>query len=155
NGKLLISPMFERQTASRPRHGGPAPAPCLARNLVVLATAAAITLGQAGSALAQAQKVPVLRDAETEELLRDYARPILKAAGLQQQKVEIVIINSREFNAFVADGRRIFVNYGALFESTTPNQIIGVIAHEAGHIAGGHLSRMREQLASAQTAAPA
>ena len=107
----------------------------------------------AGEALAQQGKLPVLRDAETEELLRDYTRPILKAAGLSQQNIEVVIINSREFNAFVADGRRIFVNYGALYDSTTPNQIIGVFAHETGHIAGGHLARIREQLASAQTAA--
>jgi len=106
-----------------------------------------------GGALAQQGSLPVLRDAESEELLRDYMRPLLKAAGLSQQKIEVVIINSREFNAFVADGRRIFVNYGALFESTTPNQIIGVLAHETGHIAGGHLARIRDQLASAQTAA--
>ena len=55
------------------------------------------------------------------------------------------------FNAFVADGRRIFVNHGALLQSETPNQIIGVLAHETGHLAGGHLARMREQLAQAQT----
>ena len=49
------------------------------------------------------------------------------------------------------DGRRIFINTGALMEATTPNQIIGVLAHETGHIAGGHLARLREQLAAAQT----
>ncbi len=125
----------------------------LARSAVAMATAAAILCGHAGQALAQQGKLPVLRDAESEELLRDYSRPILKAAGLARQNVEVVIINSRDFNAFVADGRRIFVNYGALFQSTTPNQIIGVLAHETGHIAGGHLARIREQLASAQTAA--
>jgi len=118
-----------------------------------MATAAAILCGHAGQAFAQQGKLPVLRDAESEELLRDYSRPILKAAGLSRQNIEVVIINSREFNAFVADGRRIFVNYGALYQSTTPNQIIGVLAHETGHIAGGHLARIREQLASAQTAA--
>jgi len=115
--------------------------------------ATAILFSHAGQAVAQQGRLPVLRDAETEELLRDYTRPILKAAGLAQQNIEVVIINSREFNAFVADGRRIFVNYGALYESLTPNQIIGVLAHETGHIAGGHLARIRETLASAQTAA--
>lgn len=94
----------------------------------------------------------IIRDAETEELLREYMRPILKAAGLARQNIEVVIINDRVFNAFVADGRRIFVNLGALTDSTTPNQIIGVLAHETGHIAGGHLARRREQLAHAQTA---
>ena len=63
----------------------------------------------------------------------------------------VVIINDRSFNAFVADGRRIFVNGGALLDAETPNQIIGVLAHETGHIAGGHLARLREQLAAAST----
>jgi predicted Zn-dependent protease len=62
-----------------------------------------------------------------------------------------VILNEASFNAFVADGRRIFVNYGAILQSETPNQIIGVLAHETGHLAGGHLSKLREQLANAQT----
>jgi predicted Zn-dependent protease len=84
-------------------------------------------------------------------LLRDYTRPILRAAGLEKQNIQIVIINESVFNAFVADGRRIFVNYGALMQSETPNQIIGVLAHETGHLAGGHLARLREQLARAQT----
>lgn len=97
--------------------------------------------------------MPIIRDTEIEQLLRDYTQPILKAAGLANQNVQIVIINNRTFNAFVMDGRRIFVNMGALMESETPNQIIGVLAHEAGHIAGGHLSRLRDELANAQTLA--
>src|SRR5262245_40708539 len=95
--------------------------------------------------------LPLIRDAEIEQLLREYTTPILRAAGLGPQNVQVVIINDRTFNAFVMDGRRIFVNSGALFESTTPNQIIGVLAHEAGHIAGGHLAKMRQEMANAQT----
>ena len=97
-------------------------------------------------------RVNVIRDTEIEELLRDYMRPILKTAGLGKQNIEVVLIGDRNFNAFVADGRRIFVNTGALSDSTTPNQIIGVLAHETGHIAGGHLARLRDQIAKAQTA---
>ena len=96
--------------------------------------------------------LPLIRDAEIEQLMRDYTAPILKAAGLGQQNVQVVLINARVFNAFVMDGRRIFVNVGALYDSKTPNEIIGVLAHETGHMAGGHLSRLREQLATAQTA---
>ena len=104
------------------------------------------------SALAQQEKgPPVIRDTEAEQLLRDYTRPILRAAGLEKQNIQIVIINDGVFNAFVADGRRIFVNYGAIMQSETPNQIIGVLAHETGHLAGGHLAKLREQLAQAQT----
>ncbi len=94
---------------------------------------------------------PLLRDTEIENLLRDYTRPILRAAGLEKQNISIAIINDPTFNAFVADGRRIFVNYGALMQSQTPNQLIGVLAHETGHLAGGHLSKLRTQLAQAQT----
>jgi predicted Zn-dependent protease len=93
----------------------------------------------------------LLRDTEIEQLLRDYARPVLRAAGLEKQNIQVSIINDPSFNAFVADGRRIFVNYGALMQSTTPNQLIGVLAHETGHLAGGHLSKLRSQLAQAQT----
>ena len=101
---------------------------------------------------AQAQKgPPIVRDAEIEQLLREYTQPLLKTAGLTQQNIQPVIINDRAFNAFVADGRRIFVNAGALMDSDTPNQITGVLAHETGHIAGGHLARLREQLANATT----
>ena len=80
-----------------------------------------------------------MRDAEIEQLLREYTQPILKAAGLAQQNIQVVIINQRAFNAFVADGRRIFINAGTIMEAETPNQVIGVLAHETGHIAGGHL----------------
>ncbi len=93
----------------------------------------------------------MIRDTEAEQLLRDYTRPILHAAGLEKQNIQVVIINDSTFNAFVADGRRIFVNYGAIMQSETPNQLIGVLAHETGHLAGGHLAKMREQIAQAQT----
>jgi predicted Zn-dependent protease len=95
--------------------------------------------------------VPLIRDAEIEQLLRDYSQPILRAAGLGQQNIRVTIINDRAFNAFVMDGRRIFINAGALMDAKTPNEVIGVLAHESGHIAGGHLSRLRQQLAQAQT----
>jgi predicted Zn-dependent protease len=116
------------------------------------AIAVAITLVAAPQvALAQEQKLAILRDTETEQLLRDYSRPILHVAGLEKQNIQVTIINEAVFNAFVADGHRIFINHGALLQSETPNQIIGVLAHETGHLAGGHLARLREQLATAQT----
>jgi predicted Zn-dependent protease len=96
--------------------------------------------------------MPLIRDAEIEQLLRDYAQPILRAAGLAKQNVKVVVLRDRSFNAFVMDGRHIFINAGALFDAKTPNEVIGVFAHETGHLAGGHLQRLREQLASAQTA---
>ncbi len=112
---------------------------------------AVTSLGGTASAIAQSN-VPIVRDAEIEALVRDYARPIFKAAGLSKSGIDIVLVNDPSFNAFVA-GRRMFINTGALMQAETPNEIIGVIAHEAGHIAGGHQERLREQLARAQTMA--
>ena len=115
--------------------------------MIALVTASALFGVQAKAQPAP----PIIRGAEVEQLLKDYTQPILRVAGLSQQNVQVVIINDRSFNAFVADGRRIFVNGGALLDAETPNQIIGVLAHETGHIAGGHLARLREQLAAAST----
>ncbi len=98
---------------------------------------------------AQAQGLPVVRDAEIEGLMTDYARPIFKAAGLSNRGIDIILLNNLSFNAFVA-GRRIFINTGAIVLAESPNEIIGVLAHESGHIAGGHQERLREQLARAR-----
>ena len=94
----------------------------------------------------------VIRDTEIESLLRDYATPVLRAAGLAQQNVRVVVLNDRTFNAFVMDSRQNFIKAGELFNAKTPHEIIGVFAHETGHLAGGHLLKLREQLARAQTA---
>ncbi|MEH0072841.1 M48 family metalloprotease [Pannonibacter sp. Pt2-lr] len=133
---------------------GKAAAPVLGRILRKAGTlfmAAAIALPSLTAPLAaQGRKIPVVRDAETEELLRDYAAPIFKAAGLPKGQVEIILVNENTFNAFVPDARRMFINVGVLIEAETPGEVIGVIAHEAGHIAGRHLVRLRTALANAQ-----
>src|SRR5882724_8640169 len=121
------------------------------RKFTALAAAIALILAPIPAFAQEGEKLAILRDAETEQVLRDYTRPILRVAGLEKQNIQVTIINQAVFNAFVADGRRIFVNHGALLQSETPNQIIGVLAHETGHLAGGHLAKLREQLAQAQT----
>ncbi|MEW7008350.1 M48 family metalloprotease [Lentilitoribacter sp. EG35] len=105
-----------------------------------------LALGQSG------RSVSIVRDAEIEGLLADYTSPILKAARLQSRGIEVILVNERSFNAFVS-GRRIFVNIGAIMQSETPNEIIGVIAHEAGHLAGNHQERLRAQLDGSKTLA--
>jgi predicted Zn-dependent protease len=145
--------MIEKATPTSTRRMAPA-----ARALAVAtAVAVAASGGAAPPRPAAAQEtptrgMPIIRDTEMEQLLRDYATPILRAAGLAKQNIRVVVINDRAFNAFVMDGRHIFINAGTLFDAKTPNEVIGVLAHETGHLAGGHLSRMREQLATAQTA---
>ena len=94
---------------------------------------------------ARAQRMPpVVRDAETERLLREYTVPIFKAAGLDPVAVHVYMLQSDEVNAFVAGGENLFIYTGLLVRTERPGQLIGVIAHESGHMAGGHL--VREQL---------
>ena len=90
-----------------------------------------------GKALA----ISLIRDAEIEGLLRDYTDPIIEAAGLQPDAVDIYIVNDKSLNAFVAGGKNIFVHTGLIVEAEKPMELIGVLAHETGHIAGSHLAR--------------
>src|SRR5262249_8766338 len=109
----------------------------LKRPLALLAAAALIFAGgPAASQPGESKGPPIIRDPGIEQLLREYTQPVLHVAGLAQQNVQVVIINDRAFNAFVADGRRIFVNAGTLMDAQVPNEVIGVLAHETGHIAG-------------------
>lgn len=120
-----------------------------------VASLAAIACVAASPASAQSpgrDRLPIVRDAEIEGLVREYAAPLLQAAGLSASRVEIILVNDLAFNAFVA-GQRIFINTGTILQSETPNETIGVIAHEIGHLAGGHQERLRDQVARAQTIA--
>ena len=115
--------------------------------------AAAVVLAAAVAApgAAQAQFLSFIRDTEIEKLLNDYSRPIFRAAGLGSQNISMRIVKHETFNAFVLDGQNVFVHTGALMQSDTPNQVIGVIAHESGHISGGHLAQLRDRIARDQT----
>ncbi len=95
---------------------------------------------------ARAQGIALIRDAETEAIIRSYVNPIVTAAGLDANAVRVYIVNDTSFNAFVAEGQNIFMNTGTIMRLEKPNQVVGVIAHEAGHIAGGHLVRAKEQI---------
>ena len=124
------------------------------RGRMVVATWLAVVLLTLQSALpapAVAQGLPLIRDREIERLLNDYASPIFETAGLGGGRITIRIVRSNVFNAFVVDGKNVYVHTGALMQSETPNQIIGVIAHEAGHIAGGDLAALRERIRRDQT----
>lgn len=114
------------------------------RTLSTIAAAAASIALCCSSAAAQG----LLRDAEIEQFLDDYSRPVFKAAGLPASEIKILIIGDQTFNAF-AGGLVMGVNSGLITLSDTPSQIQGVIAHETGHIAGGHSARSDEAMASA------
>ncbi len=93
---------------------------------------------------AQVQAQSILRDAETEAFLRHISEPIFLAAGLTPSSVKIYLIGDKSLNAFVTGGQNIFIHSGLIMASDDVNQLLGVIAHETGHIAGGHLSRRGE-----------
>jgi predicted Zn-dependent protease len=117
-----------------------------------LATAVAATIACTQvTAPAVAQGLPMIRDTEIENVLKDYARPIFRAAGLGANNVAMRIVRHDSFNAFVVDGRNVFINSGTLMQAKTPNEVIGVIAHETGHITGGHLAALRARIARDQT----
>ena len=102
---------------------------------------------------AAAQNIPLIRDTEIENLLNDYARPIFRAGGLGSGRIKVRIVQSDAFNAFVLDGRNVFIHTGTLMQAQTPNEVIGVIAHETGHITGGHMAALRARVAKDQTRA--
>ncbi len=111
---------------------------------------AAILLGLAmfipNSADAAKGRLSFIRDAESENTIRNFATPLFKAAGLEPSAVKIYLVKDRALNAFVAGGQKLFLNTGLLMRSDNPGQVIGVIAHETGHISGGHLSRVHDAL---------
>ncbi len=100
------------------------------------------TLSWGGVAEAQRNSVNLIRDAEIESTLDDITKPILQAAGITPEAVKIYIVQDERLNAFVAGGQNLFFNTGLLQRTEHPGQLAGVVAHEVGHIAGGHLSRV-------------
>ncbi len=86
----------------------------------------------------------VLRDAETEALFADMARPLVIAAGLQPGNVKVVLLQDPEINAFVAGGQTVYLQSGLIDAADNIDQVQGVVAHEIGHITGGHVIRFNE-----------
>lgn len=95
---------------------------------------------QAAPARAQEEPITLIRDTEIEEILRDDAAPLYQAAGVDSKSIHILLIGSKELNAFAAPGT-MAVFTGLILESKNPNQLQGVMAHEIGHLAGGHSAR--------------
>ncbi len=123
------------------------------RSFVLCCFLAAVTVGLLPGQSARAQGLPLIRDTEIELLLNDYSQKVFRAAGLGTGRVTVRIVNNEAFNAFVVDGRNVFMNTGTLMQANSPNEVIGVLAHEAGHIAGGHMAALRSRIAKDQTRA--
>jgi predicted Zn-dependent protease len=106
----------------------------------LLAIVSVISLIGAQPAIAQS----ILRDAETEALMRDASAPLIRSAGLDERNVQVLLINDPSINAFVAGGQIVWFHSGLIAESDNLNQVQGVMAHELGHIEGGHIVRFAE-----------
>lgn len=86
-------------------------------------------------------QINIISDEETELYLQKIASPIYKSAGVPFNRNSFYIVNDDSLNAFVADGNNLFINTGTIIKSESDDEIIGVIAHEVGHIQGGHILR--------------
>ena len=91
----------------------------------------------------------ILRDAETEAFMNDMSAPLVKAAGMDPRNVQVLVINDPEINAFVAGGQYVWVHSGLIAQADNVNQLQGVVAHELGHIEGGHVIRSGEGIKEA------
>jgi predicted Zn-dependent protease len=116
----------------------------MTRSLHRLARMVMLGFALAIAAIQPAAAQSVLRDSETELLFRDISRPMIEAAGLNPNNVKIVLLRDDEINAFVAGGQIVYIHSGLLTASDNVNQLQGVIAHELGHVAGGHIIRLNE-----------
>ena len=123
---------------------------CIARQFSPLLVASCLAAGVIGDA--QAQMPPLVRDAEIELHLRAWSEPVFRAASLEPDSVEIYLVNSPAINAFVMGGQNIFLNTGLIVRAGSADALVGVIAHETGHIAAGHLIRTREAVEKAAIA---
>ncbi len=100
-------------------------------------------------AISSQASTSLIRDAETEKFLHEIADPIFAAANLEAKNINIYIVNDEEINAFVSGGQNVFINTGLIRKYKTPDALIGVIAHETGHIAAGHIARSSEEMKDA------
>jgi predicted Zn-dependent protease len=128
-----------RQDPPEVRRSRPSP-------LAIGAAALLAALSLSGPVRAQEDSVSVIRDTEVEEILHQDADPIFAAAGMNPKSVRLLLLGSKEINASTGAGPIIAINTGLITETKTPNELNGVIAHEAGHAAGGHIARSDENM---------
>lgn len=113
--------------------------PCIRKAVATVAAAFFFLM----PALSHAQEISLISDEETEALLEKIVKPLFAAAGLPYNRNEVHLVNDPTLNAFVADGNHLFIHTGTILNASSPNELAGVIAHETGHIQGGHILRQK------------
>lgn len=102
------------------------------------------------AAASHGSEIRLIRDTEVENIIREFSRPVFQTTGLSPDAIKVHLVNDGRLNAFVAGGLHMFINTGLLTRSKHAGQVIGVIAHETGHISGGHLIRLKQSIKNAQ-----
>ena len=115
-------------------------APARFARMLMLALVLSLALVQP----AVAQDAGILRDTETEALFRDLSRPLIIAAGLDPSSTKVVLLGDPEINAFVDRGQVVYLQSGLILAADDVSEVQGVVAHELGHVAGGHSIRLQQ-----------
>jgi predicted Zn-dependent protease len=116
---------------------------------MMIALILSVSAGRPAHAQDEEAAPSVLRDSETELLFKDMSAPLIKAAGLDPRNVQVTLLNDPEINAFVDRGQIVYIQSGLLLAADNANQVQGVIAHELGHVVGGHSIRMQDGMKTA------
>ena len=135
------------RSGDKKRPPGGRPAQRLLRRLTISVSTIAILCSSIQAA--QAQSLALLQDTETERALKSYEDPLAKAAGLDPNAIHLYLLNDLSVNAFVAEGQNMFIQSGIILYLHSRNELVGVMAHETGHIRAGHLSRNTKALEKA------
>jgi predicted Zn-dependent protease len=112
--------------------------------MIALAALAPMAPAAQAQSNPESMGIPLIRDTEIEAILKADVTPIWKAAGIDPNDAQIHIVGDKTLNAFVAGGQHLFLNAGLIMRTKNPNELMGVMAHETGHMAGGHLARSDE-----------
>ncbi|MEE9208904.1 MAG: M48 family metalloprotease, partial [Kiloniellales bacterium] len=118
----------------------------IASVIATVSAAMLLALAAASPVQGKAKQLRFIRDAEVENIIRAYATPLFHAAGLNPQAIDVYLVNDSRLNAFVLPGLNMFIHTGLLMRAEDPLQLIGVIAHETGHLAAGHTVTRQENL---------
>ncbi len=114
------------------------------RALCIVAVVASVSVSAPVSVNAQDGE-SLIRDTEIEEILLKDSMPIFQAAGLDPKSVHILLVGSKDLQAFAAPGT-MGIYTGLIRQSENPNQLRGVIAHEVGHLQAGHSFRSGDMM---------
>jgi len=106
--------------------------------------------------LEQKEKIQYVQDPAVLEYVNRIATPLLQQANRDRKGVKwkINVINDpKTVNAFATPGGYLYVYTGLLLAADNEAEVVGVLAHEAGHVVGRHSARAMVNAYGLQTLA--